>query len=202
MTKFRSNAWRAAAAVIVAVFLTLSTSVTAQAATFCYEGSAKTISKSSKAETGNVTISSAFTYKPLFSCSGTQVGVHVTSARASYTGGFAGKGDGNSVHGITAFGMNMFNENVTGFSGSPAWNGSIVNLTGVRSVSRTYDKYVYTGKFAPDQSTYSFADISVYALFTRPNGPQVIGTQYNTWLKYRTSTFHYIEIGYSVPGKP
>jgi len=127
----------------------------AQAASFCYEGS--TVTRSKSLSFYDVVIRQSLTYKPVYSCSGTRVGVHVTGASASYTGGSA-----STTKGIDQLGVLM--EQVGGtscFAVGPYLN-SVVPAK--RSVSGTYDKVIYTGTYKDCfGSNYSFSQTCAYA---------------------------------------
>jgi hypothetical protein len=137
---------------------------------FCYEGSTTTTSSSYNTGAGYPTylvLYASATYKMLYNCSGTAVGVHVISVTASYSGGYNGTGDYGSHHGMDQMGLDYMKY------GDPAGNeiyaGSLVSVSGYpRQYTYSANKYIYSGTGHNDGRPYSFTDTSVFAHYYKP----------------------------------
>ncbi len=111
MTLERMRTLTAAALAATLAMLTFSAQPAAADGTsgsFCYEGSTTTRTGSLDMQAGyptHVVYRASVTYRLLYTCSGTNIGVHVISSTASYTGGFNGTGDYNSKHGMVQTGL-------------------------------------------------------------------------------------------------
>jgi hypothetical protein len=158
MTGLRRGKWvwgAFAAAAPLVVGGVLFAGAPAQAASFCYEGS--TITSSKSLSYSDVVIHESLTYKPLYTCSGTKIGVHVTGASASYTGGSA-----SSTHGIDQIGVLM--EKVGGSACDPVGPALNTVSPATRSVSATANFFIYTGTYKDCfDSSYSYSQTCTFA---------------------------------------